>query len=312
MEEYSFSYNVKKEIIEKINTKPKADACLMGILAYCNELSDREILFLTENKAVADFFILNVNRITEDDSAVKVTTVEKKNGVVLYSLEVSGENNRIYLLDYFQMDQSRRLTKDELPKEKFYPYLIGGIFLACGSVNNPEKKYHMEFVMPSVELSNDFGLLMIENYAITPKYVERKNAHIVYIKESENIIDILTLMGASMSAIEIMNVKMMKDVRNKINRAVNCDNANIEKSLRAAEKQIRDIELIDSVEGLDSLPDNLLEIAQLRYENPDYNLKQLGEALDPPISRSGANHRLQKIADIANEIRERKALPKEE
>ena len=312
MEELSFSYNVKKEIIDKINSKPKADVCLMGILTYCNALSDEEILFLTENKLVADFFVLNVNRILEKENSVLVSEISKKNGVVLYNLEIPQREDRVCLLDYFRMDSSRRLTADDLPKEKFYPQLVGGIFLACGSVNNPEKKYHMEFVMPTIELCNDFGLLLIENYGITPKHIERKNSQIVYIKESENIIDILTLMGASMSAIEIMNVKMMKDVRNKINRAVNCDNANIEKSLKAAEKQLKDIELIESTIGLDSLPENIQEIAELRYENPDYNLKQLGEAIDPPISRSGANHRIQTLAEIADKIRREKGIAKEE
>lgn len=308
MAEISFSFNVKQEIIEKINSQPKADACIMGILGFCNSLSDKEIILLTENKPLTEFFKLNVNRILGAEDAVKITQTERKTGSVLYSLEVLGEENRIALLDYFAMDSSRRFTADDLPKEKYYPQLIGGIFLACGSVNNPEKKYHMEFVMPTLDLCNDFGMLLIENYGILPKHMERKNSQIVYIKESENIIDMLTLMGASMSAIEIMNVKMMKDMRNKINRAVNCDNANIEKTLKAAEKQISDIELIDRVLGLESLPDNLQEIAALRYENPDYNLKQLGEELDPPISRSGANHRLQKIADIAEKIRKEKDI----
>ena len=312
MEELSFSYNVKKEIIEKINSKAKADVCLMGILTYCNNLSDKAISFLTENDLVAEFFTTNINRILNRGNAINQTVIEKKNGVKLFDLEVEREEDRIYLLDYFRMDSSRRLLPEDLPKEKYYPQLVGGIFLACGSVNNPEKKYHMEFVMPTLDLCNDFGILLIDNFGITPKHVERKSSQIVYIKESEIIIDILTLMGASMSSIEIMNVKMMKDMRNKINRAVNCDNANIEKSLKAAEKQINDIELIDETIGLDSLPDTLQEIAQLRYNNPDFNLKELGEAINPPISRSGANHRLQKLAEIADKIRDEKGINKEE
>ena len=115
------------------------------------------------------------------------------------------------------------------------------------------------------------------------------------------------MMGAQMSSLEIMNVKMMKDVKNKINRSMNCDNANIDKALGAAERQITDIELIDSTMGLDNLPDNLREIAKVRYDNIDYTLKELGAALDPPISRSGANHRMQKIAEIAESIRKEKA-----
>lgn len=308
MEDVSFSYRVKKEIIDKINSKPKADVCIMGMLTYCNVLSDEEISFLTENRAVVDFFHLNIGRISENKEAVRVTEQKKRNGVVLYALDIPERDDRIAVLDHFRMDASRRLEKEDLPKEKFYPQLVAGIFLACGSVNNPEKKYHMEFVMPTLNLCNDFGMLLIDNYDITPKHVERKNAQIVYIKESENIIDMLTLMGASMCSLELMNVKMMKDMRNKINRAVNCDNANIEKSLKAAEKQIRDIELIDETIGLYSLPENLQEIAELRYNNPDFNLKDLGAAIDPPISRSGANHRLQKLAEIADKIREEKGL----
>ena len=161
--------------------------------------------------------------------------------------------------------------------------------------------------MPTLELCNSLGLLLIDNYGIIPKHVERKHYQIVYIKDSENIIDILTMMGAQMSSLEIMNVKMMKDVKNKINRSMNCDNANIDKALGAAERQITDIELIDSTMGLDNLPDNLREIAKVRYDNIDYTLKELGAALDPPISRSGANHRMQKIAEIAESIRKEKA-----
>lgn len=307
MKEQSFSYKVKEEIISKINSKPKADACLMGILTFCNNLSADEIVFLTEHDIVADFFKNNVSRICDDSDAVLVTYTEKKNNVTLFNLSVRGEENRIALLDYFRMDSVRRLTPDELPKDKFFPQLLSGIFLACGSVNNPEKKYHLEFVMPTLDLCNDVGMLLIDNFNIIPKHTERKNTNVVYIKESENIIDMLTIMGAVNSSLELMNVKIYKDMRNKINRAVNCDNANIEKSLRAAERQIADIELIDDTVGIGSLPENLQEIAQVRYNNPDYNLNDLGKALNPPISRSGANHRLAKIAEIAENIRSKKA-----
>ena len=307
MQEHSFSYRAKQEIIERINSRDKADACLMGVLLCANSLSDENITVLTENALLRDFFVLNVGRILESSDAVEVTEIHRKNTVVLYDMRIKNQQDRLYLLDYFQLDESRGMTKDDLPKQKYYPYVVGGIFLACGSVNNPAKKYHMEFVMPTLSLCNSLGLLLIDNYGIIPKHVERKHYQIVYVKDSENIIDILTMMGAQMSSLEIMNVKMMKDVKNKINRSMNCDNANIDKALGAAERQISDIELIDSTMGLDSLPDSLREIARVRYENIDYTLKELGAALDPPISRSGANHRMQKIAEIAENIRKEKA-----
>lgn len=304
--EHSFSYNVKEEIISKINSKPKADACLMGILVACNNLDADEISFLTEHESVAEFFKNNVMRICDDANAVNVVTIGKRNDTKLFSLTIEKAENRLAILEHFRMDSVRRLTAKELPKAKFYPQLISGVFLACGSVNNPEKKYHLEFVLPTLDLCNDFGALIIDNFDIIPKHTERKNSQIVYIKESENIIDMLTIMGAVNSSLELMNVKIYKDMRNKINRAVNCDNANIEKTLKAAERQIADIELIDDTVGIGSLPDNLQEIARARYNNPDFNLKDLGNALNPPISRSGANHRLARIAEIAEEIRSSK------
>ena len=307
MEEHSFSYRAKNEIIQRINSRDKADACLMGVLLCANSLNDREITVLTENKLLRDFFVLNVNRILDCDDGVEVNEIQRKHSAVLYDLCIPRSQDRLFILDYFQLDQSRGMSRDDLPKAKYYPYVVGGIFLACGSVNNPEKKYHMEFVMPSLELCNSLGLLLIDNYGIIPKHIERKHYQIVYIKDSENIIDILTMMGAQMASLEIMNVKMMKDVKNKINRSMNCDNANIDKALGAAERQISDIELIDSTMGLDSLPDTLRDIARIRYENIDFTLKELGAAMEPPISRSGANHRMQKIAEIAENIRKEKA-----
>lgn len=298
----SFSYKVKEEILASVSSKDKADAVMLGILTFANSLEDKKILLLTENEKVKDFFILNTVRICGEDSVI-ATESRKGRGQTLYSIEVIGEENRLTLLEYFQTDSSRRLTPDELPKEKFYPLVIAGAFLACGSVNDPLKKYHLEFVVPTLDLCNDLGLLLIENYGILCKHAERKGNNIVYLKESENIIDMLTLMGATDCSIELMNVKIEKDMRNKINRAVNCDNANIEKALRASEKQISDIELIDSVMGLSVLSDSLREIAVLRYENPDLNLTELGEMLKPPISRSGVNHRFARIARIADEIR---------
>ncbi|MBO5576324.1 MAG: DNA-binding protein WhiA [Ruminococcus sp.] len=279
----------------------------MGVLLCANSLSVDEINVLTENPMLRDFFVLNVNRILECDNGVEVIEIQRRHSAVLFDLRITRREDRLFILDYFQLDESRGMTKEDLPKAKYYPYVVGGIFLSCGSVNNPEKKYHMEFVMPSLELCNSLGLLLIDNYGIIPKHIERKHYQIVYIKDSENIIDILTMMGAQMSSLEIMNVKMMKDVKNKINRSMNCDNANIDKALGAAERQIGDIELIDSTMGLDNLPDALKEIAKVRYDNIDFTLKELGAALDPPISRSGANHRMQKIAEIAERIRKEKA-----
>ncbi len=302
--EISFSQKVKEEIISRINSSAKADACLYGLLLCTNVLSTDEILFLTETGSVADFFELNVNRICGDGS-VTVTHSERGGDAVMYSLQV-GDGSREKLLEHFRIGEGRKRLNEKYPKNSLLPLMIAGMYLASGSISDPNKGYHMELALPELELCNYLGLTLLEKFDMLAKHVERKNHQVLYFKESDNIIDMLALMGATSASFKLINVKIYKDMRNNINRGVNCVNANIEKSIRAAERQIEDIELIDAEIGLDALPDSLRDIAILRYENPDFNLADLGAALKPPISRSGANHRLQKIAKIAADIRKTK------
>ncbi|MBQ8378222.1 MAG: DNA-binding protein WhiA [Oscillospiraceae bacterium] len=302
----SFSFHVKSEILDEINSRPKADACLLGMLYTCKEISPEGVLFVTENEKTMQFFVRSINKICEDENAVSVLE-NKKTKSTVFTAEVN-ETNAKKLFSYYKLPYDyaeNNFEKAVLPKKKLLPQLFGGAFISCGSISDPNKDYHFELVFQNIALCNFFGLLIIENYGIIPKQTERKNSQVVYIKESENIEDMLTLMGAVNSSLEIMNIKILKDIRNKINRAVNCDNANIEKTLRASEKQIEDIELIESTIGFGELSEDLREIAELRLENPDYNLKELGQALSKPISRSGANHRLARISKIAEDIRKK-------
>lgn len=302
----SFSYRVKSEILDEINTRPKADACLLGMLYTCKEISREGVLFVTENEKTVQFFVRSINKICENEQAV-VVSENKKTKSTVFTAEVGAENAG-KLFSYYKLPfdyAENSFEKAVLPKKKLLPQFFGGAFISCGSISDPNKDYHFELVFSDITLCNFFGLILIENYGIIPKQTERKNSQVVYIKESENIEDMLTLMGAVNCSLEIMNIKILKDIRNKINRAVNCDNANIEKTLRAAEKQIEDIELIERTIGFGELSEDLREIAELRLENPDFNLKELGQALSKPISRSGANHRLVRISKIAEEIREK-------
>ncbi len=301
----SFSYLVKSEIIDNLYSFEKANAAVMGILKVAKGFGNDGIVLMTENEKTAEFLANHLNKIC-GHTAVSIKNIRKSEKSNLFTVSVDDESDRAFVLNYFNV-KDKRLLENDLPKKRYIPSLIAGVFLACGSIIDPNKEYHIEFVMPSLELCNDLGLILIDYYGILAKHTERKNANIVYIKESENIEDMLTLMGASKASLEIMNVKILKDVRNKINRAVNCDNANIEKSLKAAERQIEDIELIERTIGFASLSEDLREIAEVRYNNPDYNLKELGLALNPPISRSGANHRLERIKKAADEIRQKKA-----
>ena len=259
----SFSFRAKNEILDEINTRPKADACLLGMLYTCKEFSPEGVLFVTENEKTLQFFSRSINKICENDSAVKVVE-NKKTTSTVFTAEVDGENAK-KLFSYYKLPEDffeNNYEKAVLPKKKLLPQLFGGAFISCGSISDPNKDYHFEIVLQNIALCNFFGLLLIENYGIIPKQTERKNSQVVYIKEGENIEDMLTLMGASGSSLEIMNIKILKDIRNKINRAVNCDNANIEKTLKASEKQIEDIELIERTIGFGELSEDLREIAE--------------------------------------------------
>lgn len=294
----SFSKTVKYQIIDEIKSRNKEKAVLFGMLSLCKELSSDKLKFTTENEETADFLYhklkscCNVSEINLSET--------KKRGRSTYNVSVSGKSE-IDKIKSFTGGIGRYNLKDL--KGNDCASVIAGVFLAVGSVTDPNKEYHMEFVLPSVELCNDLGLLFIESFGIIAKHVSRKNSEIVYLKESENIEDMLTLMGASKSTLEMINVKILKNVRNKVNRVMNCENANIERTVRASEKQIEDIELIEKTVGLDILPDDIYETARLRYENPELTLKELGELFKPAISKSGVNHRLEKIKAVADNIR---------
>ena len=178
-------------------------------------------------------------------------------------------------------------------------------FLTCGTVNDPNKNYHLEFVVPYMNLSKDLNLFISDypDLSVIPKSITRNSNYVIYFKDSESIEDLLTVMGAFNSSLEIMGVKMYKDVRNNVNRKLNFENANLDKTISAASKQTNAILHIKDTVGLSYLSDDLRELAELRIENPDMSLRELGNNLTNPISRSGVNHRLQKLCEIAAEIK---------
>lgn len=301
----SFSQNVKEELCSVISDRDKEYSCLYGMLLFCRHFDAEEILFQTENKLAADMFVRLADRVIGRGNIVEVSETPKKNGTVLYSLRIPVESDREEIIFRFRISSRsliHRIQEDIIDNNNIFAFLAGA-FISCGSMTEPIKEYHMEFAVPFEELCSDLSAL-IERLGITSKYVERKGLYVLYFKGSENIEDMLTIMGATKSSIELMNVKILKDVRNKANRIANCDAANIERTLRASEKQIEDIEYIMNTEGLDSLTPELRNMAELRLENPDVSLKELGTMLDKPVGRSGANHRLKKLMEIAEQIRE--------
>ena len=182
---------------------------------------------------------------------------------------------------------------------------IRGAFIAVGSVNDPEKNYHLEFVLAEKSAAEQLRDL-VNTFGLDAKVVERKEHYIVYLKEGEQIVDLLNVMEAPLALMDLENVRIVKEMRNDINRKVNCETANLNKVVGAAVKQLEDIQYIEDTIGLTSLPEQLEEIARIRLEYPDKSLKELGLLLMTPVGKSGVNHRLRKISNIAETLREGK------
>lgn len=179
---------------------------------------------------------------------------------------------------------------------------LRGAFLSIGSMSNPEKGYHLEFVCENIEQAIQIQD-MLHIFDIEAKVVQRKRYQVVYIKESEGIVELLNVMGAHIALMNLENLRILKDMRNSINRRVNCEAANITKTVNAATKQIEDIQYIKDHYGFDRLSDNLREIAIVRLEYPEATLKELGECLEPKVGKSGVNHRLRKLSELADRLR---------
>ena len=179
---------------------------------------------------------------------------------------------------------------------------IRGAFLAAGSISNPDKSYHFEIVCRFLAQAKQLQEV-IHFFELDAKIVERKNHFVVYLKEGSQIVDILNVMEAHIALMNLENVRILKEMRNAVNRKVNCETANISKTVNAAVKQVEDIIYIRDTIGLDSLPDNLREMAELRLEYQEAPLKELGTYLNPPVGKSGVNHRLRKLSMIADSER---------
>lgn len=179
---------------------------------------------------------------------------------------------------------------------------LRGAFLAAGSVSDPEKSYHLEFICKSGERADEIRELL-GTFEIDAKQVIRRKNHVVYLKEGTQIVDTLNVIGAHHALMDYENSRIFKDMRNSVNRRVNCETANIDKTVAASVKQTEDIELIKQRGAYDKLAPALKEIADIRLQYPNVSLKELGELLDPPIGKSGVNHRLRKLSEIAEGLR---------
>ena len=197
-----------------------------------------------------------------------------------------------------------RIPSGFLSRKESKKSYLRGVFLGCGSVSDPQRIYHMEFTTTDIDYAKRIMKLLV-SYDIPAKIIPRKNLQVVYVKDSEKIADVLNLTGAHNALLQMESIKVNKQMRNDVNRLVNCETANLSKTVNTSERQIESINYILETKGLDYLPENLREIAILRKENFDMSLKELGEIMTKPLGKSGVNHRLKKIEEIAEDLREK-------
>ncbi len=286
----SFSHDVKEELAKHIGT---ARHCQMAELAAilnfvgqfgCDNEGKYTIGFQTENETVVrkGFTLLKKTFNIEAGAEIDEPKVQE-----IY--HKFGDLNK---------PVSSLLVKNSCCQRAF----LRGAFLSIGSVSAPEKGYHLELVCTDEEKANQLREIML-NFEIESKIVKRKKYFVVYMKEGKAIVELLNVMEAHIALMNLENLRILKEVRNTVNRRVNCEAANISKTVEAAGKQIEDILLIKEKLGFHNLPANLKQIAEARLENPEMPLKELGEELDPPVGKSGVNHRLRKLSEIAKTLR---------
>ncbi len=311
----SFSAEVKDEAARQINNARHCQiAELAGIFSMCGSVmisadDNYSIKIKTENVVVARKFYKLIKMAFETDAELAISANNRLNKSNTYTVIVRNNSSTVRILkaikilnDNMEIDEEivigNLITQQSCCKRAF----IRGAFLASGSISDPNKFYHFEIVCDceakALQLKD-----MINSFSLDSKVVQRKKSYIVYIKEGTQIVEILNIIEAHMALMNLENVRILKEMRNSVNRKVNCETANLNKTVAAAIKQIKDIEYIRDTVGLGSLKEGLEELARLRLNNPDMPLKDLGMLLTEPVGKSGVNHRLKKISEIAESLR---------
>lgn len=291
----SFSSDVKKELC---SIEHKTDCCqraeAYGILFFGRAFGKDEISLMTEYDYVADRYSDAIKYLIGSQPE---KIVSKSGKITVYVHSTEDRIDVLNELGYSESERSLRLLDSNIENECCFGAFIRGAFLACGIITDPKKEYHLEFDVTFKSKSRDLTDAF-KDFPVSPKPSDRNGVNIVYFKDSSQIEDILTVMGAQMSVMELIGEKILKDVRNNVNRKVNCDSANLRKTAQAAANQTKAIELLKSQGKFDDLPSDLKELAQLRIDNPEMTLSELGSNLSKPLSRSGVNHKLKKLTEM--------------
>ena len=318
----SFSGDVKEELSKQLSSARHCQIAEMtAILSMSGQVLAKgsgqfEIYVYTENLAVARKFFLLVRRCFQIVAEVSVRVAGAKKSR-MYLLAIRGPEDELRILQSAKFPQIEREWEEDAYPEgmEISPLLtqnacckrafLRGAYLAGGSMSAPDKSYHFEIVCLDQKKAEQIRD-MFSSFQVEARIVERKKYYVLYIKDAEAISEALNVMEAHVSMMEFENIRIMKDLRSSVNRKVNCEAANIHKTASAAAQQLADIQLIEQTKGLDWLPDNLAEIAGIRMRYPEATLKELGDLLDPPVGKSGVNHRLRRLKEIADRLRQDK------
>lgn len=309
----SFSANIKSELcrIKSSECCIKSELAALFLINGTVQINSKQGIVLnvtTENATIAKRIYTLIKEAFGINGSIFVRRKNKLKKNNSYLVEVSGKENVEKLLDILHLLGSgqgvkERIHKNLLKKRCCKRAFIRGSFLAAGSVNNPDSTtYHCEITVGS-QNHCEYLMEMCEYFGLRVKSFQRRNNYVLYLKDSDDIVDFLNVIGAHSALLTFENARVYKEMRNNVNRVVNCETANLNKIVDAAQKHIEQIKFIDETIGLNKLPQILQDLARERLKDPSLSLKELGEKLNPTVGKSGINHRFKRIQKIAEDIR---------
>ena len=301
----SFSGQIKEELAQVISSPRHCQlAELAALVQFCGHIEeDGSLLVQSENPLVIRKCFTLLKKTFKIEAVAK-SQMQTQN----YRLFVTGEDafrvlEALKICDTAGHLMMRHLTDPVLIKNSCCKRAyLRGCYMAVGSMSDPYKSYHLELVC-GLQAQAEQLLKVLHDFSLDAKMIVRKKYHVVYMKEGENIADFLNITEAHKALMEFENTRIYKGMRNMVNRKVNCEAANITKTVNAATRQVEDIRLIREKMGLEGLPEPLRQMAYVRLENPQASLGELGKLLDPPVGKSGVNHRLRKLGELAKELK---------
>lgn len=294
-----------KDVKNELSAIRVSECCKLplayGFMLFGRSFSVKRISMQTNNRKTAEYYAA----LLYDTFGAKAVITEGGSVRPTYKAEVVSETDRLKILASYDFGIAENpIDLEIIDRECCFQSFIRGAFLACGNINDPEKEYRAEFMIRNVDTAQEFWEIL-SAHGITLKKTERGKTTVLYTKESGLVEDLLTLMGLPHRTLDFIDTKIIKSVKNNINRANNCDSANISKTVEASIKQRAAIEYLRRTDRIDSLPHELLKAALLRENNPEATLKELCAMSDEPITVSGLNHRLNKIIELYNELKNR-------